>query len=84
LVYDRVKMAEQDARGALSFAQRQGRELGHLEGQVDFLLGLIEQKFGSPDEGAVARVRAASPDQLTQWGARVLTASTLEELLGDT
>jgi predicted transposase/invertase (TIGR01784 family) len=91
LVYDRVKMAEQDARGALSFAQRQGleqgreqgRELGHLEGQADALLSLIEQRFGTPEQGVAAQVRKASSDQVTRWVAQVLNASTLEDLLGE-
>jgi hypothetical protein len=31
-LYDRAKIAEQDARGALSLAERQGREEGREEG----------------------------------------------------
>jgi len=32
-VYDQAKIAEQDARGALSFAERHGRERGFVEGR---------------------------------------------------
>jgi flagellar biosynthesis/type III secretory pathway protein FliH len=32
-VYDQAKIAEQDARGALSLAERHGRALGHEEGR---------------------------------------------------
>jgi hypothetical protein len=36
-LYDRAKIAEQDARGALSLAERQGREQGRREGREDGL-----------------------------------------------
>jgi predicted transposase/invertase (TIGR01784 family) len=36
-LYDRAKIAEQDARGALSLAERQGREAGREEGRADGL-----------------------------------------------
>jgi predicted transposase/invertase (TIGR01784 family) len=90
LMYDRAKMAEQDARGALRFAERLGRERGlarghregHHEGRVSLLLSQIGHKFGALDDDVVARVRGASPDQLARWAAPVLTASSLEDLFG--
>jgi len=36
-VYDRAKLAEQDARGALSFAEQHGREAGRAEGREEGL-----------------------------------------------
>ena len=36
-LYDRAKIAEQDARGALSLAERQGREEGREEGRAEGL-----------------------------------------------
>jgi len=36
-IYDQAKIAEQDARGALSFAERHGRELGREEGRQEGL-----------------------------------------------
>jgi len=36
-LYDRAKIAEQDARGALTLAERQGREVGREEGREEEL-----------------------------------------------
>ncbi|MCP4660780.1 MAG: hypothetical protein GY856_35710, partial [bacterium] len=36
-LYDRAKIAEQDARGALSLAERQGLEVGRAEGREEGL-----------------------------------------------
>jgi hypothetical protein len=48
-LYDRAKIAEQDARGALSLAKRQSREEGRQEGRADELRASIHtfcQAFG--------------------------------------
>ena len=41
-LYDRAKIAEQDARGALSLAERQGREEGRAEGLREAIRALCE------------------------------------------
>ena len=50
------------------------------EGRVETLMRLLTLKFGALPEGAQARLRAASADQLATWTDRVLTATTLEEI----
>jgi predicted transposase/invertase (TIGR01784 family) len=55
-VYDRVKMAEQDARGALSLAERQGRAEGLARGRAEGLVqgraeGLVQGRAEGHEEG---------------------------------
>ncbi|MCP4660824.1 MAG: Rpn family recombination-promoting nuclease/putative transposase [bacterium] len=78
-VYDRAKMAEQDARGALSLAEKQGR----VRGQADLLLRLVEQKFGTPDENLVTRIRTATLEQILRWAEQMLTTESCEEIFRD-
>ena len=48
-IYDQSKIAEQDARGALSLAERHGRELGREEGRADELRRAIRALSGAFD-----------------------------------
>lgn len=63
--------------------RQQGRQEGRQEGEAELLLRLLERKFGSPDEATRARVRAADPDLLLDWGERILAAERLEDVFGD-
>ncbi len=91
MVYDREKMAEQDERGALSRAQRIGREegreegieVGRIEGMVALLMGLVEARFGTPEETIVTRIHTATADQLVRWAGRISTAESLDEVFRD-
>ncbi len=47
------------------------------------LLKLLNQRFGTLPEDAMARVDAAGPAELEAWFDRGLTASTLAGALGD-
>ncbi|MCP4656601.1 MAG: hypothetical protein GY856_14405, partial [bacterium] len=46
-LYDRAKIAEQDARGALSLAERQGLEAGREEGLVEGLRRAVRALCGA-------------------------------------
>jgi hypothetical protein len=56
---------------------------GRSKGQREMLLKLLNQRFGTLPEDAVARVNAAGPAELEAWFDRGLTASTLAGALGD-
>ena len=60
----------------------EGRMAGRAEGRAETLLQQIAHKFGPLDPAAAQRVRDASPSELTDWTGRILTATTLHELLG--
>ena len=59
-----------------------GRAEGRTEGQVELLIKLLTLRFGALPEAAVTRVRAASIDELERFAERVLTAETLDDVLG--
>jgi hypothetical protein len=82
--YDRAKMAEQDQRGALSLAEKQGIAKGREEGreqarreQAAILQLQLEQRFGLLPPKQLEALAGAEPGQLSRWSAKVLVAATL-------
>ena len=66
------------------FAQRyvaQGRREGKLEGRADLVVRLLTLRFGPLPGDALARIFAASIEELDAIGERLLTAPTLQEAL---
>jgi hypothetical protein len=45
------------------------------------LLQQLRTRFGPLPKTAVARVEAAEPEQPTRWARRILTATTLRDVL---
>ena len=80
--YERAKMAEQDARGALSLARQEakaeGKAEGRIEGQRQLLGHLLQAKFGALPGNVVAKLQAASEAQLQSWTERVLRTDSLD------
>jgi predicted transposase/invertase (TIGR01784 family) len=62
---------------------REIREEGRQEGEARLLLRLIRLKFGSVDPELEERVRSADTDRLLEWGERVLTAASLQDIFRD-
>jgi len=58
------------------------RAEGKAEGALSVLTYQLEMKFGPLPGWATARLRKASPEQTRRWTRKVLTASTLEAVLG--
>jgi len=50
---------------------------------ADFLHELLQTKFGALSADTENRLRRASPEQLTQWGKRVLSVQTLDQVFSD-
>jgi len=57
------------------------REEGRLEGRIETLLTMLEQRFGPVPPNITARIRTADAPTVDRWTNRVLIAPTLEELL---
>ncbi len=55
---------------------------GMQQGVVKTLTNLIQLKFGNVPEWARQRVEQASQEQLERWTAAILTADSLESMLG--
>ncbi|CAD85213.1 MULTISPECIES: Rpn family recombination-promoting nuclease/putative transposase [Nitrosomonas] len=61
----------------------EGRQEGRLEGESEFLLYLLEQRFGPVSDAVRARIGSADTQTLLVWGKRILTAQTIEAVFGD-
>ncbi len=68
-----------EARGV-----EKGTLLGLDDGERTILLRLIRARFGEPSPAALARLEAAGRAELERWADRVLTASSVEDLLSST
>ncbi|MGW5317317.1 DUF4351 domain-containing protein [Nocardia thailandica] len=73
--------AEGEARGRAE-GEARGRAEGEARGAAKALLNLIRLKFGQPAPEVVERVMNSSVEQITDWTGRILTASTIADLLG--
>ena len=60
---------------------KKGMEKGREEGMKIFLRSMIETKFGQPlPDWVLSRLRAATPEQLQQWGVSLTQAQRLEDI----
>lgn len=62
---------------------REIREEGRQEGEARLLLRQLRLRFGPLEPGIEERVRSADADRLLDWGERVLTAETLQNVFRD-
>jgi predicted transposase/invertase (TIGR01784 family) len=87
--YERAKMAEQDARGALTVARQEGLAEGHKSGLAEgiavgkrealrFLLARRGVALTEEEQGKISR--CADLAKLDQWFESALTASTATEV----
>ena len=63
--------------------RQEGLKQGLQEGRQTLLKDLIEHKFGRVDPELENRLEQASMEDLLRWSRRMLTATTLEEILSD-
>jgi hypothetical protein len=59
--------------------QRDGRREGRREGERELLL---RARFGELPPATVARIEAAELEALEAWGLRLMTAGSVDEVLG--
>ena len=62
--------------------RREGETRGEVRGKRGALLLLLRQRFGRLPAAAIARIDKAGAAELDGWFSRVLTASSLDEMLG--
>lgn len=60
-----------------------GREEGREEGRASLLLRMLEHRFGRLSEQVREQVLEASPRRVDAWALRLLSASSLDEVLGE-
>ena len=61
--------------------RKEGRQEGLLEGMRLTALTMFEEKFGPLDNPIRSRVENAGQDQILVWMKRILSASSLDEVL---
>jgi hypothetical protein len=59
----------------------EGMAEGTVEGRAALIVRQLTLRFGAPDEAQMARIKAASIEELDAIGERLLTAATLQEAL---
>ena len=74
---DAIKLYEFE----LAACRAEGRAEGHAEGESKLLLKQLTLRFGPLSEATFARVRSAPVEQLESWAERILSASTLDDVL---
>ena len=74
--------ALRDEVSLLSEAKREGRIEGRVEAKRETALDLIESRFGALPEWPIQQVNEADLVQIEAWIKGVLTADSLEALLG--
>ena len=62
--------------------EARGEARGKIEGKREALLLLLRQRFGDLPVGAASRIKKASPTDLDTWFNRVLTASSIDDVVG--
>jgi predicted transposase YdaD len=72
----------QGEQAGIQRGRLEGRQEGRLEGRRETLVALIELKFGPLPGWAAQRINHAESDQLDTWTKGILTAESLEVLLG--
>ena len=63
--------------------RQQGRQEGRREGEAGLLLRQLRLKFGPLDPEIEERVRCADADRLLEWGERIVTAESLQDVFRD-
>ena len=61
---------------------REGEAQGRRKGEADLLLRLISRVYGPLKPAVEDRIRGAGTDQLLEWGERLVTTGSLEEIFG--
>ncbi|WP_433520380.1 hypothetical protein ACQPZ2_23275 [Nocardia pseudovaccinii] len=61
--------------------EARGEARGEVRGRAAMLIELLALKFGRLPDSAEGAIRGAGLEQLKVWAARVLTASSLDDVL---
>ncbi|WP_323011859.1 DUF4351 domain-containing protein [Castellaniella sp.] len=61
----------------------EGKKEGSIEGQAQFLLRLIQRRFGPQTDNINQRIRTATVAQLETWSLNILDATELDDVFRD-
>jgi predicted transposase YdaD len=96
LVLPRLGLSQEEASAASTLEEietmladsidrwnREIREEGRQEGEARLVLRQLRLKFGPLNPETEERVRSADADRLLEWGERILTAESLQDVFRD-
>ncbi len=63
--------------------RQEGRQEGLQRGEARILTAQLRLRFGEMPAAVHQRIETADADTLLRWSERVLTATTLDEILAD-
>ena len=69
---------------AIAKGMEQGMLQGMQQGEALLLQRQLTRRFGALSATQLASIAAATPAQLETWGDRVLEATSLDDVFGDT
>lgn len=78
---DKYEYQSRFARRYAAQGWRKGKAEGTVEGRAALIVRQLTLRFGPPDETQMARIKAASVEELDAIGERLLTAATLQDAL---
>jgi len=89
LEYERSKMAEQDERGRISFAHRQGEHKGKIEGRTEgaahaLLTVLRGRGIAVPDEARERILAEKHLARLERWLEKAIVAASVADVIDET
>ena len=74
---------EQGLAQGEQIGMRKGEHIGMRKGEARVLLTLLRLKFGTVSEAVEARIDQADADTLLHWSGRVLSAGSIEDVVGN-
>lgn len=77
-----LRLSAPKAEEAIMTLAQQWIDEGRAEGRTEVLLRLITLKFGPVSDAVRKRIQEGSKAELEHWTERILTANSLEEMLG--
>jgi flagellar biosynthesis/type III secretory pathway protein FliH len=80
---DRQEGIQTGMEKGMEKGKQEGIQTGKQEGDAALLLRLMALRFGPLTDGLRERVQAADAETLLQWGERIFTAETAEEVVGE-
>ncbi|TLD44437.1 MAG: hypothetical protein FAZ92_03304 [Accumulibacter sp.] len=77
------KGMQQGMQQGMRQGMQQGMQQGIRQGESALLERQLTRRFGPPSAETLARLNAATVEELEQWAENILDATTLEEVFKD-
>jgi len=76
------KLTEESYARGRAEGEAKGKAEGEAKGKAELLIRQFGLRFGALSDATRAKILSAGPERLDVWAERVITGSSLEEILG--